>query len=371
MKNQEQPTVNGSAWEFFLYINNQTSHTLTVDQMKLDWGVWYLDSTDDREPIQVNPDESVQALGIRAAKGTATGYECRCRWAYKDENKKTHYSIDLKIDVPYSSNNLSTLTASGDIKVEGWEQLPKGGHNFTRTITVREVNCSGDSETTLDSKEKAYFDLFMSNNEMIQDWNKLQAGLTETEQFNPMEEIPKEYVFPPKNIFICRSTAHTIPKEDWEELFDPIYEYTWQKEKHIAEYFSVAVHSVNTNPRNTISIPVGIEVVQESSVEITSSIKNTLTTTMSIRALLKGEYSGLSAELEANYSISDVLEKSTSRVEREAKSITIGKADKNRLFVPWVFSTAIAVYRRKKDGSVSLVAVSEWANEILDKVYEY
>lgn len=370
MQKLEQPIINGSAWEFFLYINNQTSHTLTVDQKKLDWGVWYLDSTDKKAPIQVKPGESVQALGIRAAKGTATGYECRCRWSHKERNK-TLYSIDLKIDVPFSSSNTSSLVAAGDIKVEGWKNIPKSGHNFTCSITVTEGNCIIEPEAALDSDEKSYVDLLMSNNELIQNWDKLQAGVTEKEQFNPMEEIPKEYLFPPKNIFICRSKANIIPKEDWEQLFDPIYEYTWQKEKHVAEYFSVAVHSVNTNPRNTVSIPIGMEVVQESSVEITSSIKNTLTTTMSIHTLLKGEYSGVSAELEANYSISDVLEKSTSRVEREGKTITIGQSDKNRLFVPWVFSTAVAVYRRKKDGTVSLAAVSEWANEILDKVYEY
>lgn len=71
MSNTPSPAVNGSAWEFFLYINNQTGHTLEVYNCKKDWGVWYRDSQDKLEPIKVEPGTSAQALGIRASHGTA------------------------------------------------------------------------------------------------------------------------------------------------------------------------------------------------------------------------------------------------------------------------------------------------------------
>ena len=118
-------------------------------------------------------------------------------------------------------------------------------------------------------------------------------------------------------------------------------------------------------------VPKGVETVTESSVEVTSSIKSTLEEQFSIRTLLNAEYAGLTAELEATYGITHTLEESYSRVERKTETVTIGASEKNRLFVPWVFSTILAVYRKKKNGQIDLIGISEWAEEVMDQVYEY
>ena len=374
MCNTPSPAVNGSAWEFFLYINNQTGHTLEVYNSKKDWGVWYRNSQDKLEPIKVEPGTSAQALGIRASHGTATGYECRCCWDYKVDGKALG-KIDLKIDVPYSGSNSSSLTVSGNVRIEGWEALPKKGHNFTRSITVSEVNAlptaAKTSSEQLNSEDKAYCDLIMANNEMVQNWAMLRDNVQEINEFDPTAVLPETYTYPPRSIFVGRTPQHLIEHTLWQDIDDPIYEWNWQKDQYVEQYFSVGIYSFNTNPRSTVNIPKGVEKVTEGSVEVTSSISKTLKSTLSVRSLLKGEYSGLTAELETTYSTEHLLEESNSRVERAVETISIGASDKNRLFVPWVFSTAIAIYRQKKDGSITLIGISEWAEEILDKVYEY
>ncbi|MBR3999224.1 MAG: hypothetical protein IKI93_12895 [Clostridia bacterium] len=365
--------VKGAAWEFFIYINNRTSKTLEIDCKQLDWGTWYRNSTDDASPIEVQPGEAVQALGIRAAHGTATGYECRCTWVAKDTaTNKKFYSIDLKIDVPYSTNNSSTLTVSGPIRVEGWTDLPKSGHNFTRSITISELDMlHEDNSSGMDMQERAYYDMLLSNNEAVRDWTLLQNDVTEQEQFNPCTVIPEAYNYPPRETFIARSKKNTIQPVFWSQLHDPVYTFEWQKKDYVDEYFSVAIYTLNTNPRNTVMVPKGVETVTESSVEVTSSIKSTLEEQFSIRTLLNAEYSGLTAELEATYGITHTLEESYSRVERKTETVTIGASEKNRLFVPWVFSTILAVYRKKKNGQIDLIGISEWAEEVVDQVYEY
>lgn len=376
MSTYDPSTVNGIAWEFFLYITNRTKYVLTLNSAKLNWGVWYRNSQDNQDesrPISVTSQESIQALGIRAAHGTATGYECRCVWSVEKDGKG-YGTIDLKINVPYTGKNTSTLTSTKNIRVEGWEDLPQKGHNFTRSIVISdlaELSVPNELPQQMpDPQDKAYYDLLMSNNEMVQDWSKLKK-LEEKEFFTPIEHLPEKYTFPPREIFVGRSAQNVIRPEMWEQIDDPIYQYFWQKQEYVEQYFSVAIYSVNTDPRQTVSVSKGVEVVQEGSVEVTSSITNTLTTTLSLRALLKAEYSGLAAELESNYSVEDVRAESNSRVERESKTITIGASEKNRLFVPWVFSTALAIYRQKKDGTITLIGISEWAQEIINQVYEY
>lgn len=365
--------VNGAAWEFFIYINNRTSKTLKIDCKQLDWGTWYRNSTDDSKPIEVQPNEAVQALGIRAAHGTATGYECRCTWvAEESDTKKRLFAIDLKIDVPYSANNSSTLTVSGPIKVEGWTDLPKFGHNFTRSITISELDMlHEDNSSGMDMQERAYYDMLMANNEIVHDWTLLKENVPEQEQFDPRTVIPEAYNYPPRETFIARSNKNTIEPAFWSHLYDPVYTFEWQKKEYVDEYFSVAIYTLNTNPRNTVMVPKGVETVTESSVEVTSSIKGTLEEQFSIRTLLKAEYSGLTAELEATYGITHTLEESYSCIERKTETVTIGASEKNRLFVPWVFSTILAVYRKKKNGQIDLIGISEWAEEVMDQVYEY
>lgn len=374
MCNTYPPAENGSAWEFFLYINNQTGYTLEAEAAKRDWGTWYRDSVDKQGPQNVCAGESVQALGIRAAHGTATGYECRCRWSFKKDGKPIG-SFDLKIDVPFSSSNSSTLTTTGLIRVEGWSDLPKKGHTFTRSITVSELgqlNSSHDLEQFLpDPDEKRYYDLLMTNNELVQNWEQLKQQVPQMESFNPISVLPENYQYPPRSIFVGRTQENVIAHNFWQDIDDPIYDQVWQKELFVDQYFSVGIYSINTDPRSTVNVPKGMEIVTENSVEVTSSITKTLKSTLSLRALLKAEYSGLAGELETTYSTENVLEESNSRVERTAQTISIGASDHNRLFVPWVFSTAVAVYRKKKDGTVTLIGISEWAQEILDKVYEY
>ncbi|MGN0435646.1 MAG: hypothetical protein ACI4D8_03340, partial [Wujia sp.] len=79
----------------------------------------------------------------------------------------------------------------------------------------------------------------------------------------------------------------------------------------------------------------------------------------------------LAAELESEFSISDVHEESSSTMRRETTTYTIGASDKNRIFVQWLLMEALAIYRKKKSGEVELLAISEWPLQVFEKVYDY
>lgn len=360
----------GGFWEMLMDITNNTSQVLTAScDDKPNWGWWYRDGEYKNKPASVNPGETIQAFGLRASRGSSTGYEGSCTWSLPNNLGR----ITLYVDVPYSAKNTSTLTVSGPLVVDGWSDIAKSGHRFVRSITISDFgNMVETSEVPKDIQDYLdYQQLLVNNNEMIQNWELLKAGVAEKETFNPIVEIPKEYVYPPREIFVGRAKALTIEKKFWGEIKDPIYSEYWQKQNYVSEYFAVEVFSVNTNPRCTESIPAGVKTITETTVEVASSIRSTIETNLSIRALLSATYGGVAAELETNYSITNALEESASKLERETRNVEIGVSDKNRIYVPWVFSKTVVIYRKSKKGIVTLLGVSEWADEIFNKVYEY
>lgn len=132
-------------WVCKVIISNHTPYKLSVLTSRLAWGYWYRDDVDDRGPSEVAPGDSGIALAVRAAAGSSTGYECTCTWKFSaaEGMKKADVpigSMDLAINVPYSKGNKSSLNASGFLRTASWADLPKDGHEFTRTIDVYEIS---------------------------------------------------------------------------------------------------------------------------------------------------------------------------------------------------------------------------------------
>lgn len=213
--------------------------------------------------------------------------------------------------------------------------------------------------------------LGINNPDLIQNWERLKNEIPETSSFRILDSLPGEYIYPPVNVFRARSCVTNIDKSYWNDLVDPYYVELWQKEKFVAEYFSVALYSIDTDPKAAQTIPKGIKVVTQSTVEVASTIKNIVESNFSLKTMLGLKKSGLSASIESNYSIKNVLESSCSRVQRESKTLEIEASNQNRLFVSWVFSKAVLVYRQKISGEIALIGASEWAEQVFDKVYEY
>ncbi|WP_051203898.1 hypothetical protein [Hugenholtzia roseola] len=357
-------------WIFKLNIHNATGKTLEVDDPRLQWGFWYLNNVDNRAPINVPSGKTIEVLGIRAADGTWTGYECFCRW------KSDIGSIELKVDVPFSGSNKSHLKSFGFLRVEGWEDLPPKGHEFTRTITIMALSDSEQEQAiNFDNEYAEYLSLMNHESEMVQNWEMFREEIKATHQFNPYDKIPSTYQYPPKKIYVGRSEVIEIDKREWDGIGDAKYQTLYEKEYFVKRYFAVAGYAINTNPRETQSIPAGVSVYTERTVDVQSSIKETLESFWSLKVSLEAESNNkvlgkkLAAKLEGTFSQKSVLEKSSSTFERNTQKVTVDKSAHDRLFVPWVFSQSILIYREKKDGTFGLVAVSEWADLIVDKVY--
>ncbi|MEE9453121.1 MAG: hypothetical protein V3V13_01895 [Paracoccaceae bacterium] len=367
------------AWTFRLNITNGTDRELTVSHPDLKWGWWYTDNEYEKAPVSIGAGETVYAMGICASNGTATGYEATCTWL--DKKPDSYGAITIDIDVPYWSGNVSSLIASGLYNVDGWSDLPSGGHNFTRNISIFSIQgalqmvdegwCEPEEE---DPDYLRLLDLIESANEMIQNWPQLEAELP-VESFDPVSKIPETYIFPPERILLARGDTISFEKKDWDGIGDPVYTSRYVKYNRAKSYFAVPVYSINTNPRDAESLPAGVHKTRMHSVEVTSAIKSTmesnfsLKTSLSIEAPIPNLGAKVAAKIESEFSIHNARVESTNRVVKDEETIDIPAVDYDRLFVPWVFSTAVAIYCESKSGDVRLVAVSEWAQLQLHKTY--
>jgi hypothetical protein len=379
------------AWTFNFNINNQSGRELVTDKANYDlkWGYWYRDNVDDREPISVPAGKNIQALGIRAARGTWTGYECICTWRDNTDGPGNYGTISLSIDVPFSGDNKSSCTGTGLYNIDGWTDLPKSGNSFVRSIIVTVVDgkLMAEVDNTIEPKDQKqlqetensfnqYQTLLSGANELVENWLELEKNIPQ-KSLDPTKSLPKEPVYPPEMFLLVRSSPKSIEKAKWVGIFDPRYQTTYTKQTFVEEYFSVSVWSINTNPRDWESIPSGTGKKTVKSTEVTSSIKTVLETNISIKASLSTKAGDpkvggeIAASLESSYSQKNVLEESRSRIEKDEVTVDIKPAEQDRLFVPWVFSQAIVIYRKTKKGTYGVVAISEWADLQLFKTYTY
>ncbi|HEX8843954.1 MAG TPA: hypothetical protein VF791_04895 [Pyrinomonadaceae bacterium] len=376
------------AWTFHLNINNQSGRELTTDAGNYDlkWGFWYRNNRDNQTPVSVDAGKNIQALGIRAARGTWTGYQFTCTWRDTTIGPGNFGTIALHIDVPYSGSNRSDLAVNGLYQQDGWERLPSGGSSFVRSITITVIEgelVAVDSDLPdlkdLEEIEDSYNQyqlLLAQNHELLENWPELERTIKEG-PIIPINSMPNQAFYPPERFILGRSAPTTIPKKQWAGLADPRYQSLYSKNMFVEEYFSAAVYSINTNPRNWEPIPAGTAKKTVKSTSVTSSIKTVLETNFSIKVSLEAKSGNpklgkaIAAKLESAYSQKNVLEKSTTRVDSETVEVNVPAVDFNRLFVPWVFSTAVMIYRKTKKGDYGLVAVSEWADLQLYKTYKH
>ena len=166
-----------------------------------------------------------------------------------------------------------------------------------------------------------------------------------------------------------------IDKKYWNGFQDPKFPELFHKLNRVKEYFAVGVYYVNTDARCTESIPSGMSIATKKTVEVQSSISSTLEENMSIKASIEGQYGSsegqhVKATLETAFSVTSIVSESSSKLERTETTVEIGSESFDRLYVQWLFTIAVALYRRKLDGSVQLVAVSEWPLEVIERAYK-
>jgi len=129
-----------ATWTFSLMITNATDRELEVFQSQLEWGIWNTQDEEDRKPVSIPPNTTLQALGIKASTGP-NGYECSCSWRDKVQpGEKSYGTISLALDVPQKSKNRAECLADHQLHVDCWEDLPEKGHNFVRSIIVTNKN---------------------------------------------------------------------------------------------------------------------------------------------------------------------------------------------------------------------------------------
>ncbi len=99
-------------------------------------GIWNTNDEEDKQPISIPPNTTLQALGVKASTGP-NGYECSCSWRDKvPSGEKSYGTISLVLDVCQKSKNRAECITEHQLHVDSWEDLPEKGHNFVRSIIV-------------------------------------------------------------------------------------------------------------------------------------------------------------------------------------------------------------------------------------------
>ncbi|HET7433687.1 MAG TPA: hypothetical protein VFN10_03125 [Thermoanaerobaculia bacterium] len=396
-------------WTFYLNMTNGTPRTLELVQQHLSWGYWYRGDEDDAAPISIAPNQTLQVLGVRAASGSATGYECTAVWAdVVPGGEKAFGTIDFGIDVPYSKSNSSRMHWIAPLKVDGWSDIPSSGHNFVRSVTVsveggalvardttatpatgdgtsaKTQNAGADGGVTQESdgaagkkpvndeddrRHAAWLAAFDAANPDLRNYEEVLT-LPEVQSFNVIENLPKVPELPPTRVLLARTKPLTIPHSEWSGFADPIFTTRYSRDIFVKDYVALAVHAINCNPRDVISLAPGETYTYRKRTEVTLFIRTLETNTWSLKTALSAEGTNptqtakVAASIESTFGVEKVLEDSTNRVVEEVLEETFKAPDDHgQLIVPYVFSMIALIYRIRKDPAVppELMAVSEWA----------
>ena len=110
-----------------LSIANGTDYDLVIERESLKWGNYVV------APQTIKKNDSGVAVAVESERGCWTGLEFSVTW------KTPHGSVSLYINIPFSSDNDSSLASNGSLRVEKWSKLPDSGHVFVQAIDVTDL----------------------------------------------------------------------------------------------------------------------------------------------------------------------------------------------------------------------------------------
>ncbi len=371
---------------FQLNICNGTDHDLVVESSSLMWGVWFTSEKDNTEPVGIPAGATVTAIGLKTSEDTWTGYACRCRWV--DENDPSYGAISLYVDVPFLGGNRARLSTEGDLLISGWRDLPWEGHTFVGNVTITKErngklnvildNNDSSSQSSIDQGIYTYYRQLYTENPDVTSWETVCNKLPEVDNFSPAEYILPHYTYPLAKPSLARSPVLAITDPTYiQSIGDPKYPSMYAKDLFVDRYFAVAVHSFNTNPRYVLSLRKGNAQTLSRAANVNSLHYHALNTHWSLNTALhmKSPNPGIGIELasmlDEKFGVFSVLEESMTRVGNYDIKQTFKATDHNLLVVPWVFLTAVLLYRMEKGQTVGLVAISEYADSQINYPYEF
>lgn len=365
------------AWTFFLNITNDTDRDLEVVESQLHWGYWNTNGEEDKEVQVIKAGETAQGVGVKSAFGP-NGYEFSCSW--KDNNKDKNGEnqlpygvVSVYVDVPHSGSNTASCRANGFFKVEGWESLPKNGHNFIRNIKISTQSPTMDEQS--------------SENAFHKNWSKIEQldEIKDVKNLELNQYIPKGINF--EKLYACRTPVFDIPKNQWDSINDSDFNSLYVKELLIDRYFTVAVTCLKAEAEKIETVSKNGKITTKNEFVLSSSSKWVLETVTSIETAFKfSKEVAVTEKKVVDASLSSKLEyeikakfdiKTSSTNEQQTKEVKTKEiifeapSDKDMDIVPWAFSKMVLLFRTDKQGVTSLIAASEWDISRVFRSYEY
>lgn len=118
-----------SKWTYKLLIKNTLDRPLVLKALDIPYGT-------KKKATEVIPPNGDGECTVFSSAGKPTGIEFYVTYADKCENSP-YGSFTISIDIPFwKSKNTSKCSTTGIIKVEGFQNVPNGNHDFQNSIIV-------------------------------------------------------------------------------------------------------------------------------------------------------------------------------------------------------------------------------------------
>lgn len=120
-----------SKWTYSLLIKNTLDRSLKLENINIPYGK-------KQEVSEEIPAGGDGKCIIYSPAGTPTGIEFYVTYSDIHETGEASFgSFSIKVDIPFwKHKNTSSCVSTGLIKVEGFEEVPDGNHNFQNSILI-------------------------------------------------------------------------------------------------------------------------------------------------------------------------------------------------------------------------------------------
>ena len=212
------------------------------------------------------------------------------------------------------------------------------------------------------------------SNQIDLSWESVQKLPASTGLASEQLDVLKTFQPGVFEYIVGRSNVVELSPNKWAEINDPVYNSLLVRKKGVKRYFACCIYLLATDPRAIESIPKGCSKTLKKCLSVTTSNKNTLTGSLSVKATLGMKHSTsmdipegpkasseYSATVEASLGIVKSTEDSRTETVSQEQTMAFNAATDDMQVVPWMMIKGLAVYREViKNGAIELVAYSEY-----------
>lgn len=353
-------------WTYYLTVYNQLDRPFKLQTENIAWGrTEGEDVCPENFPRIIEPEKSGKYF-VYAPAGTSTGIEFYLIFNDVAPAGKSMYgTVQVNVDMPYwKTKNTSSCKRDGNLRVDGFQEVPDGAHDFSTSVIVsRSVSSqeeSGENTSTIDA---------------YRDWESIVKLPIDTEN-SIRTLLPKDNVYQ-HELMVMRSEPVVIPPAQWDEIHDAELPDSYAKASSVDSYFCVCVYVLRRAGMLSIAAQQSIEKTE--TIEHSSSMRRSISETERLDTTL--DVSGFSkagsvmAHIGAAFELTTMSEYAEEDRRTTVVDIRYDPCEYDRDVVFWDVAKVPVLYREmKKEFKTPLVrmaALDDYYFETYQKTYNY